>query len=356
MTPEQVAASYDQIAERWLDLSTYGFAQIERAVAFVKRRGVALDVGCGTGRCFDLLARYGFRIDGVDSSPAMIALAQERHPEARLFHADICGWELPRSYDLIVAWDSVWHVPLDRMEVVLMKLCRGLSAGGVLVLSLGGTDGPEEKRNSCMGPPMYHATLGIPKTLHVLAEAGCVVRHLEYDQYPESHVYLIAQRTAGGNLTTCDRVRLGPVEAGDLPRMFELQLDPDSNRMAVTIPRSREAFDTHWAKVLSDPRNIIRAVLFDGKMVGYISSFPMDGQDHVGYWIDRACWGMGIASRALHLLLGEVTVRPLVATAATSNGASVRVLQKCGFVVEEVRLSPASDRYPECEEAVLVLR
>jgi hypothetical protein len=47
MTPEQVDASYDRIAERWLDLSTYGFAQIERAVAFVKRKGVALDVGCG---------------------------------------------------------------------------------------------------------------------------------------------------------------------------------------------------------------------------------------------------------------------------------------------------------------------
>ena len=71
---------------------------------------------------------------------------------------------------------------------------------------------------------------------------------------------------------------------------------------------------------------------------------------------DRAHWGMGIASRALHLLLGEVTKRPLVATAATSNGASLRVLQKCGFVVERVQLSPATDRYPECEEAVLVLR
>ena len=153
-----------------------------------------------------------------------------------------------------------------------------------------------------------------------------------------------------------DRVRLRPVGPGDLPRMYEWQLDPDSNRMAVTIPRTREAFDNHWAKALGDPENTAKAVLFDGEMVGSVSSFPMDGQDHVGYCIDRAHWGMGIASRVLHLLLQEVAKRPLVATAATSNGASVRVLQKCGFVVEEVRLSPASDRYPECEEAVLVLR
>ena len=157
-------------------------------------------------------------------------------------------------------------------------------------------------------------------------------------------------------MTADEGVRLRPVQPDDLPRMYEMQLDPNSNRMAVTIPRTRETFDAHWAKALDDPGNTTRAVLLDGVMVGYISSFPMDGQDHVGYWIDRANWGMGIASRALHLLLGEVATRPLVATAATSNGASLRVLQKCGFVVEEIRLSPASDRYPECEEAVLVLR
>ena len=107
---------------------------------------------------------------------------------------------------------------------------------------------------------------------------------------------------------------------------------------------------------MDDPGNTARAVLVDEAIVGYISCFPMDGQDHVGYWIDRAYWGMGIASRASTCCSREVAKRPLVATAATNNGASIRVLQKCGFVVERVRLSPASDRYPECQEAVLVLR
>ena len=355
MTPEQVAASYDQIADQWFDLSAYGFFQIEQAVAFVKRKGVALDVGCGAGRCLDLLARQGFRTDGIDPSPAMIALARDRHPEARLFHADIGRWELPRPYDLIVAWDSVWHVPLADQEAVLTKLCRGLSAGGVLVFTTGGMDAPEEKQDSCMGPPMYYATLGIPKTLRVLADAGCVCRHLEYDQHPEPHVYLVAQKLENDD-PTCDRVRLRPVERDDLPRMYDLQLDPDSNRMAVTIPRTREAFDSHWVKSLDDPTITARAILVGETMVGYVSCFLVDAEDHVGYWIDRAYWGMGIVSRALHLLLQEVTKRPLIATVATSNGASLRVLQKCGFVVERVRHSPASDRYPECEEAVLVLR
>ena len=356
MTPEQVAASYDQIAERWLDVSTYGFAQIERAVAFVKSKGVALDVGCGAGRCFDLLARHGLATDGIDLSPAMVALARSRHPAARVFQADICEWELPRTYDLIVAWDSLWHVALDRQSAVLAKLCRGLAAGGVIVFTTGGTDAPDEKRDSHLGPPMYHATLGVPKTLHVVAETGCVCRHLEYDQYPEAHVYLIAQKPVSGQSAAGEDVSLRPVEPGDLARLYEMQLDPESNRMAVTIPRSREAFDAHWAKVLGDPANTTRAVLLNGRVAGSISCFPMDGEDHVGYWIDRACWGRGVASRALELLLREVAKRPLVAAAATGNGASLRVLQKCGFVIEHVRRSPATDRYPACEEAVLVLR
>ena len=156
-------------------------------------------------------------------------------------------------------------------------------------------------------------------------------------------------------MTTDECVWLRPVQPCDLPRMYDMQLDPESNRMAVTIPRTGDAFDSHWAKSLNDPANTARAILVGEALVGYISCFPMDGQDHVGYWIDRAYWGMGIASQALRLLLQEVAKRPLVATAATSNGASLRVLQKCGFVVEQVRFSPASERFPECEEAVLVL-
>jgi RimJ/RimL family protein N-acetyltransferase len=108
--------------------------------------------------------------------------------------------------------------------------------------------------------------------------------------------------------------------------------------------------------LLADPGITAWVVLVGEELVGTISSFPMDGQDHVGYWIDRAYWGMGFASHALHLLLREVTKRPLVAAAATSNVASLRVLQKCGFVVERIRLSPASDRFPKCEEAILGLR
>lgn len=151
-------------------------------------------------------------------------------------------------------------------------------------------------------------------------------------------------------------VRIRNVERDDLPRMYRMQLDPESNRLAVTIPRSAEQFDAHWAKILRDPTGTAKAILLGEAVVGYVSCFHHNGQANVGYWIGREHWGKGIATRALELLLLEVASRPLFAHVATGNGASLRVLRKCGFVVERVQVSPATDRYPECEVAVLVLK
>ena len=151
-------------------------------------------------------------------------------------------------------------------------------------------------------------------------------------------------------------VRIRNVEQDDLSRMYEMQLDPESNRLAVTIPRSAEAFSALWENALRDPHITAKVVVVGEVLAGYISCFQMDGLDSVGYWIDKDCWGQGIATKALELLLDEVANRPLQARVATSNAASLRVLQKCGFEIVRVQVSPADDRYPECEEAVLMLR
>jgi hypothetical protein len=79
---------------------------------------------------------------------------------------------------------------------VLGKLLGALAPRGVCVFTMGGLDAPSEKIDASMGPPMYYATLGIPAALALLTEGGCSCRHLEYDQRPELHVYIIAQRQA----------------------------------------------------------------------------------------------------------------------------------------------------------------
>jgi trans-aconitate methyltransferase len=161
------------------------------------RKRSALDIGCGaSGRFVELLLRHGFEVEGLDLSARMLELARQRHPGLVFHHADICEWQPRREYDFISAWDSVWHVPLAAQEAVLRKLLGALAPEGVCLFTMGGLDAPSEKVDAAMGPPMYYATLGIPGTLALLADTGCACRHLEYDQYPELHVYLIAQRCA----------------------------------------------------------------------------------------------------------------------------------------------------------------
>jgi SAM-dependent methyltransferase len=197
MNPIDVASSYDQIAELWNthEFSRNGIAQHERAIAFLERRDHALDIGCGSsGRFVDLLMQHAFHVEGVDISKRMIELAKQRHPKITFWNADICTWRFPRLYDFISAWDSVWHVPLAYQEPVLRKMMEGLRPGGVCIFTTPGLDAPSAKVDSAMGPQMYYSGLGIPRTLALIAETGCVCRHLEYDQHPELHLYIIVQR------------------------------------------------------------------------------------------------------------------------------------------------------------------
>ncbi len=201
MDPIDVGRAYDQIADHWSDASfdrRNGIAQHERALAFAPKGGRALDVGCGsTGRFIDLLLNHGYQVEGVDLSRRMIELARQRHPQITFHQADIRQWELPTAYHLITAWDSIWHLPLEENEPVLRKLLGGLAPGGVCIFTTGGLDHPQEKRDATMGPELRYSTLGIPRTLEVLAECGCVCRHLEFDQHPELHLYLIARKPSG---------------------------------------------------------------------------------------------------------------------------------------------------------------
>jgi len=130
----------------------------------------------------------------VDVSGEMIKLARDRHPNVPFHQGDICEWTPLGRYDFITAWDSIWHVPLDQQANVITKLVSLLDAGGVLIFSFGGTDEPGDHKNDVMGPEVYYSSLGTRGFLALLLDLGCICRHLEYDQYPELHTYLIVQK------------------------------------------------------------------------------------------------------------------------------------------------------------------
>jgi RimJ/RimL family protein N-acetyltransferase len=153
-------------------------------------------------------------------------------------------------------------------------------------------------------------------------------------------------------------VALRPVEDSDLDALFEQMRDPESVRMAAFTaenPDDRAAFDVHMAKVLTSPESTNRAVTVDGRLVGSIASFVVDGHTEVTYWIDRSFWGQGIAGRALALLLESVRVRPVFARAASDNVGSLKVLQRAGFAIIGTEIAFANGRNAEIEETILRL-
>jgi RimJ/RimL family protein N-acetyltransferase len=153
-------------------------------------------------------------------------------------------------------------------------------------------------------------------------------------------------------------VALRPVEDSDLDALFAQVRDPESVWMAAFTaddPDDRTAFDAHMARIRSSPDVILRAVTRDDQLVGSAGSWASDGQQEVTYWIDRAAWGAGIATRALALLLELVPARPIYARVASDNAGSMRVLQKSGFTIIGTETSFARARQREIEETILRL-
>lgn len=151
------------------------------------------------------------------------------------------------------------------------------------------------------------------------------------------------------------RIELRPVERSDIPALYLHQADPESNRMAAVKPRDEGAFAALWERIFGDGGVVARAILADGALAGHMCCFEADGRRCLGYWIAREHWGRGVATGAMRLFLAEVRERPLHARVARSNGASLRVLERCGFKVVGYEMSEESERFLACEEAVLRL-
>ena len=85
---------------------------IYRAIRMQADCGRVLDLGFGTGTLAHRLYQDGYEITGVDFSPRMIRLAQEKMPEAHLFCCDF-SQGLPENlgrFDAIVSTYALHHL------------------------------------------------------------------------------------------------------------------------------------------------------------------------------------------------------------------------------------------------------
>jgi RimJ/RimL family protein N-acetyltransferase len=151
---------------------------------------------------------------------------------------------------------------------------------------------------------------------------------------------------------------LRKVAPDDLPIFFEQQNDPDAIHMAAFTskdPTDQKAFDIHWQKILAADTVLIRTIVWEGHVAGYVLSYEDDGKPEVSYWLGKAFWGQGIATQALQAFLADVNqAQPIYGRAAKDNLGSIRVLEKCGFQIMDEMKGFANARDEEIEELLLV--
>ena len=154
-------------------------------------------------------------------------------------------------------------------------------------------------------------------------------------------------------------IGLRAVSESDLDVLFEFERDPEAVHMAAFThedPSDREAFLAHWRRILKAPSVIARTITRGGAVLGSVLSYEEEGSPEVTYWIGRPHWGQGVATEALGQFLKSVDPRrPMRARAAKDNVASIRVLEKCGFVVVAEARGFANARGAEIDEVELEL-
>jgi SAM-dependent methyltransferase len=115
--------------ERWLD----ELAQL------LAPRAKVLDLGCGAGvPATKLLTERNFDVLGLDISAVQIERARELVPGATFEQADMVTWEhAPASFDAVVSFYALIHVPLQDQRTLFPKVRRWLRPGGYLLAIVG---------------------------------------------------------------------------------------------------------------------------------------------------------------------------------------------------------------------------
>jgi trans-aconitate 2-methyltransferase len=137
------AETYDRTSkpqQRWAN-------EVIARVIGVERDATVLDVGCGTGRVTEHLARLvpGGRVLAIDASEEMVELARERLGErAEVWRCDVLDLDLDADVDVVFSTATLhWVTDHDALWPVLG---RALKPGGKLEVQCGGVGNIETVR------------------------------------------------------------------------------------------------------------------------------------------------------------------------------------------------------------------
>lgn len=104
-------------------------------------RGLAVDLGCGTGFQSIPLAERGFSVLAVDSCAMLLSELRQRANSQRIqtIHDDLLNFarHISSPAQLVTCMgDTLTHLEsLDAVQILIAKVCRQLVEGGMLVLT-----------------------------------------------------------------------------------------------------------------------------------------------------------------------------------------------------------------------------
>ncbi|HEY2404663.1 MAG TPA: class I SAM-dependent methyltransferase [Polyangiaceae bacterium] len=145
---------------------------LEMATTLAPATGKVLDVGCGSG---EPLSRYfiekGYQVTGIDAVDEMLEMCRERFPEMTWIQADMRRMNVSDRFDIVIAWDSFFHLSPNDQRAVLRKFRHQTAPGGVLVFTSGVTEG-EEIGGDLFGDQLYHGSLNTDEYASSLQSLG----------------------------------------------------------------------------------------------------------------------------------------------------------------------------------------
>ncbi len=173
---------------------------LDELVSRLKPKSKVLDWGCGTGFPYDqYLISRGFEVVGIDFSTTHLELARKTVPAMHTIEGDFTSFEFEdNSFDAIVAFYSIFHVPRDEHKSLFLKARRILKNEGLFLLTLG-TSGEEysEENNWTGGGVMAWSTWTPEDYLRMMNEIDFNIILNDFEGKPrdaEYHFWVLASK------------------------------------------------------------------------------------------------------------------------------------------------------------------
>ncbi|BDS10278.1 GNAT family N-acetyltransferase [Aureispira anguillae] len=144
----------------------------------------------------------------------------------------------------------------------------------------------------------------------------------------------------------------------DLDVFFVNQTDDEANFMAAFTPEDpldKAAYMEKWKRLMTMDAIHMQTIVVEGKPVGSVVKYVMEGDAEITYAIAKEFWGKGLTTKAVQQFLALETTRPIYGRVAFDNYGSQRVLEKVGFKKIGKDKGFANARGAEIEEFIYQL-